>query len=100
MDDSSNGRAVALYRFSVISDGNSLKFFSKVEKRLKMALKKYFNQLLGACSTLKLVEIHNNIHLPLFDVESLTCFADDKSPLLGTGTGCCCGRCSMDKCHG
>ena len=45
--------------FFLISAKNSLKMF-EITKKVEHGPKKYFNQLLGAHSTQKLVEIHNN----------------------------------------
>ena len=43
----------------MISNRNSLKSVSKEEKRLKTAEKEFLDQISGAHSTQKLVEIHN-----------------------------------------
>ena len=46
-------------QFLLISGMKSLKKVLNEQKRLKMAEKKFFDQLSGARSTWKLVEIHN-----------------------------------------
>ena len=52
-------------RFLLISAVKSLKKVWNEQKRLKTAEKKYFNQLLGARSTQKLVKIHNTYPLEI-----------------------------------
>ena len=55
-------------RFSVISDGNSLKNCRKEGKRLKPAEKKCFDHLSGARSTRNLIKIHNTHYLMLLNM--------------------------------
>ena len=45
--------------YFLISGKKSLKNIQNEQKKLNMAKKKYLDQLLGACSMQKLVEIHN-----------------------------------------
>ena len=45
--------------YFLISDVKSLKMVENEQKRLKTAQKKYFDRLLDACSTQKLVKKHN-----------------------------------------